>query len=118
MDNFDQHTEMLDSYLERTDQYYIKSDIGQVADGANQAAKNAVDEKVANLISDIGKDVYGVFQNLSKPQKPCEKTFDELRGLLRGHYKQKIIEVAELFKFYAMRKVNNNLLQTIVLSYV
>jgi hypothetical protein len=100
-------SENLSAYLERVHEFFLANDIGQVrvADGADlearQAAANTADrKKVASFLTILGKKTYGVLQDLCKPAKPNEKTFNELCDLLKSHYEPKTLEVAESFKFH------------------
>ena len=48
----------------------------------------------------IGADAYGVLRNLLVPQRPKNKSFDELKEVLIGHYSPKPLLIAERFKFH------------------
>jgi RNase H-fold protein (predicted Holliday junction resolvase) len=101
-------SELLSAYLERLNEFFLANDIGKVRDpGANadqaarEAAANAADrKKVASFLTIVGKKTYGVIQDLCKPNKPNEKSFEELCNLLKSHYEPKTLEVAESFKFH------------------
>ena len=68
---------------------------------ATQAAKDAAArQKVAALISIVGKNTYAVLKDLSKLGKPSDKTYAQLCDLMKDHYQPKTIEVAETFKFH------------------
>ena len=75
------------SYIERLELYFA----------ANYLEK---DNEVATLLAVIGADAYGVLRNLLAPQRPKDKSFDELKEVLIGHYSPKPILIAERFKFH------------------
>ena len=99
--------EPLDAYLERLDEFFTANDIGVAArlpadasDAARAAAAQVANrKKVASLLTLLGKQTYGVLQDLCQPDLPKAKTFEELIQLLKNHYKPKRLEVAESFKF-------------------
>ena len=98
---FDSKLETLDSYLERVDEYFIVNNIGQAAAGANAAAEAvAARQKAAALISILGRETYSVLKDLTKPDKPNTKSFDQLCTFLKEHYQPRTIEVAEAFRFH------------------
>ena len=43
------------------------------------------DRKASVLLTLVGGTVYGVLRNLLSPNKPQDKTFDELKKELKGH---------------------------------
>ena len=71
------------SYIERIELYFA----------ANYVEK---DNEVVTLLAVIGADAYGVLRNLLAPQRPKDKSFDELKEVLIGHYSPKPILIAEL----------------------
>ena len=56
------------SYIERIELYFA----------ANYVEK---DNEVLTLLAVIGADAYGVLRNLLAPQRPKDKSFDELKNL-------------------------------------
>jgi hypothetical protein len=98
---FNPNSERLQSYLDRLGSFFRTNNIGILADGANAAAQAAADkQKVHALISMIGIQGYGVLANACKPDSPADKTMDELIQLLKNHYVQTKVEIAETFKFH------------------
>lgn len=74
------------AYIERLEQFFEANDI---ADG----------KKVATLLSVMGATTYGLLRNLVQPHKPKDKTFDEIRTVLKEHFEPKPLLVAERFRF-------------------
>ena len=58
------------------------------------------DYEVATFLALIGADAYGVLRNLLAPERPTDKSFDELKELLVSHYSPKPILIAERYKFH------------------
>ena len=79
-DQFSSEEEDIDSYLERLQEYFIAYDI---KDGTEHAAKRR-----AILLTSIGSVSYRVLKDLSFPDAPNTKTFEQLATLLHGHYKR------------------------------
>lgn len=52
---------------------------------------------MATLLSVMGATMYGLLRNLVQPNKPKEKTFDELLTVLNEHFEPKPLLVAERF---------------------
>ena len=47
----------------------------------------------AILLSTIGEKTYRVLEDLCAPQKPSKKSFEEIKHLLREHFKLKYLDV-------------------------
>ena len=92
-DQFSSEEEDIDSYLERLQEYFIAYDI---KDGTEHAAKRR-----AILLTSIGSVSYRVLKDLSFPDAPNTKTFEQLATLLRGHYKPTRLKVAERYRFHS-----------------
>ena len=54
----------------------------------------------AILLSAIGEKMYRVLEDLCTPQKPSDKSLEEITQLLLEHFKPKHLVVTESFKFY------------------
>ena len=78
-DGFNPDSEDIESYLERLQEYFIAYDIKSETETA--AKRRAI------LLTSIGSNVYRVLKDLSYPDAPNTKTFDQLATLLRSHYK-------------------------------
>jgi len=92
-DQFSSEEEDIDSYLERLREYFIAYDI---KDGTEHAVKRR-----AILLTSIGSVSYRVLKDLSFPDAPNTKTFEQLATLLRGHYKPTRLKVAERYRFHS-----------------
>ena len=105
---FNHAEETLDMYLERLDEYIVANNIGKVAPDASQEAQNAAArQKSASLLSIVGKNTYSILRDLVKPEKPSDKTYQQLCETLRDHFQPKTIEVAETFKFHRCMQHEN-----------
>ena len=103
--SFDIRHESFDSYVERVNCHFSCNDIGRCPVDADDATRTAAaTKKVCAFISVVGLHGYADPQALCKPALPSEKTFEELCQLLRNHYKSKVIEVTESFKFHAYKQ--------------
>lgn len=62
---------------------------------------NEVDnsKKVAILLTSIGMDGYSLLKDLSTPEKPSSKTYEELVNLMSTHLQPKPSEITERYKF-------------------
>ena len=92
-DVFNPESEDIESYLERLQEYFIAYDIKNDAD--NAAKRRAI------LLTSIGSGAYRVLKDLSFPDAPNTKTFDQLATLLRGHYMPTRLKVAERYRFHS-----------------
>ena len=77
-DVFNAESEDIESYIERLQEYFIAFDI---KNDTNSPAKRR-----AILLTFTGSGAYRVLKDLSFPEAPNTKTFDQLVTLLRGHY--------------------------------
>ena len=88
-------------YSERLDSYLFANNIGKVAADANEATKKEADrQKVATTISVIGKKAYKVLKDLCLPDKPTDKSYQQIKDILTNFYKPKVLEVAESYRFH------------------
>ena len=72
------------------EQFFIANDIGY----GNQTKCRAI------LLSAIGEKTCRVLEDLCTPQKPSDKSLEDITQLLLEHFKPKHLVVAESFKFY------------------
>ncbi len=86
IDEFKPESEQWSAYVERLEQFFEANDI---AEG----------KRVATLLSVMGAATYGLLRNLAQPNKPKEKTFDEIVAILKRQFEPKPILVAERFRF-------------------
>ena len=95
-DVFNPDSEDVESYLERLQEYFIAYDIKNDTDSA--AKRRAI------LLISIGSSAYRVLKDLSFPDAPNTKTFDQLATLLRGHCKPTRLKMAERYRFHSATK--------------
>lgn len=71
-------------------------------EGTTVFAANDVkpERQVPGLLSAIGGKVYDLMSDLLAPEKPADKSFEELKTLLIAHYEPKPISSAECFTFH------------------
>ena len=77
-DVFNAESEDIESYIERLQEYFTAFDIKNDTD--SPAKRRAI------LLTSTGRGAYRVLKDLSFPDAPSAKTFDQLVTLLRGHY--------------------------------
>lgn len=82
-------------YIEQLKSYFTANDI---ADDA---------KKAAILLSSVGATTYKLIKNLTSPEAPSTKTFEEIKSLLDNHYKPKTIEIVARYKFNSCYRSNN-----------
>ncbi|XP_052795673.1 uncharacterized protein K02A2.6-like [Mya arenaria] len=75
------------SYEERLEMYFVVNSIGD-------------EKKVAALLTLLGEKTYALLRNLTSPQKPAEKTYQELCQLLKTQLCPKPLVIAERFRFH------------------
>ena len=88
IDAFDENVEDIECYLERVEQFIAANGI----DGANNRDR-------AVLLSVVGSKVYQLLRNLTAPAKPSEKSYAELKTLLKTHYRPKRNVTTERYRF-------------------
>lgn len=84
---FDDSIESWSSYIERLEQYFAVNEVEN-------------DKKVPALLTLLGGKTYGLLRNLTLPDKPATKTYDDIVKLLKDHLNPKPLKVAERFRFY------------------
>ncbi|XP_037502268.1 uncharacterized protein LOC119376549 [Rhipicephalus sanguineus] len=82
IEEFDAKVQTFDSYLERFEHFVSANDIAQ-------------EKKLSVFLTVIGAEAYEVLKNLVVPSLPGEKTFDEVKVLLKSHYSPPISIIAE-----------------------
>lgn len=97
--------EDFDCYIERFELHLVAHGYevpqARAPDGAPQTpAEKAAERKVvAVFLNALGADVYKRVRDLLAPAKPAEQSYNELKLVLRRHYKKTPITVAERRKF-------------------
>lgn len=86
IEEFDAKVQTFDSYLERFEHFVSANDIAQ-------------EKKLSVFLTVIGAEAYEVLKNLVVPSLPGEKTFDEVKVLLKNHYSPPISIIAERCRF-------------------
>ncbi|XP_069122221.1 uncharacterized protein [Argopecten irradians] len=84
-----------DEYVERVEQYFIANGVDDV------------DKQRSILLTVMGQKMYGLVRNLTSPEKPSDKTYDELKELISQHLKPKPLIIAERFKFHQRNQQSN-----------
>ncbi len=84
---FDITVEDWGTYVERMELY---CEANAVAD----------EKKVAVLLSLMGAKMYGLLRSLLTPEKPADKTFQQIVDILNEHLNPKPLVIAERFRFH------------------
>jgi hypothetical protein len=87
IESFDDGIEDWPTYVERIEQYFKANDVSD-------------DKRVASLLSLIGSRTYGLLRSLTAPEKPSEKTYQEIVDTLSRHLAPKPLIIAERFRFH------------------
>ena len=87
IEEYNPDTDSWNEYVERLEHFFLANDI------------ESKDKKKAILLSTGGARTYKLLRNLSAPEKPGNKTFDELVTLMRHHQNPKPSIIMERFKF-------------------
>ena len=66
------------------------------------------------LLSMCGAKTYSLFRNLTTPAKPAEKTYTELKTLLRKHLKPKPLVIDKCFKFHQRKQETGEMVSQFV----
>ena len=85
---FQAGTDSVDEYVDRFKLYCT----------ANDVADN--DKQRAIFLTTVGATTYRLLCNLTRPEKPQDKTLDEPTELMKNHCEPKTIVIAERFRFY------------------
>ena len=93
---FDEAQDDIDAYMERMEHCMEANRI----EGPPPEQENAKDQRVSVLLMVIGARPYGVLRNLLTPSQPSDKTYAELKNILKTHYKPQSLVIAERFCFY------------------
>ena len=90
IEHFDPAVEQWTQYVERLEQFFVANDVT----GDDKAVKRR-----ATFLSVVGRDAYNLLRSLIAPEKPTEKTFEQLVAVLTEHYSPKPTEVMQRFRF-------------------
>ena len=58
------------------------------------------DKQKAVFLTCVGTATYTLLKNLVRPEKPQDKSLDELFALLKSHFEPRIVVIAKRFHFY------------------
>ncbi|XP_042150116.1 uncharacterized protein LOC121838113 [Ixodes scapularis] len=86
LDEYDPKIQDFESYLERFEFFVSANEI-------------AAARKLAVFLTLIGAEAYEVLKNLVVPALPGQKTYEEVKTLLKNHYSPKTSVIAERCKF-------------------
>ena len=92
LDDFDCESGDWTEYEDRLAQYFIANELDGDGDDAQKKRK-------AILLSAVGAATYSLVRKLCAPQKPSEKTFEELCTLLQEHQNPKPSVIVQRFRF-------------------
>ena len=102
---FSGKAEDLECYIERLEQFLCANDLEKIVlvdDGNNREAVNTRTEKHrAVFLSVIGPSAYTVLRNLVSPDKPTDKTMEQLVQLLCMHYNPQHSVAVLRYKFHS-----------------
>jgi transposase InsO family protein len=76
----------------------------------------ATDVKTAHFLTSIGKEAYALLKNLSFPDAPSKKTYDELKSILLAHVMPQNFEIAERAKFNVLQRQTNQSIREFILQ--
>ena len=95
IDEFDDISEDWIQYTERLNHYFIANNI------------ESMEKQRAILLSACGKKTYKLMRNLSAPQKPGEKTYDDIVKLVTDHQHPKPSSIVQRCKFNSRLRLPN-----------
>ncbi|VDI40352.1 Hypothetical predicted protein [Mytilus galloprovincialis] len=87
IENFDDGIEQWTSYTERLEQYFAVNEISN-------------EKRVPALLSLIGGKTYALLRNLTTPDKPKDKSYDDIVKVLKEHLSPAPLVIAERFRFH------------------
>nr|XP_021327326.1 uncharacterized protein LOC110438662 [Danio rerio]XP_021332015.1 uncharacterized protein LOC110438662 [Danio rerio] len=91
---FDNASQLWDEYIEMLEYFFQ-------ANGIDSAEK-----KKAVLLSGVGASTYSLLRSLICPEKPGDKTYEELVTVLKTHYNPKPSEIVPRIKFNSRTRKN------------
>ncbi|XP_033729753.1 uncharacterized protein K02A2.6-like [Pecten maximus] len=92
IEEFDINSQNWDEYIERLEHYFV----------ANTVDDDAIKRSI--LLTVCGSKTYGLIRNVVSPEKPSDKTYDELKTAIGTHLKPKPLVIAERFKFHQRKQ--------------
>ena len=97
LQEFQPESETIAAYLERASLYF-------------QANSIAEEKQVAVFLSVIGAKNYSLLRSLTAPERPQDKSYEDLMSALTTHFQPKPIVIAERFHFYRRNQAVGELL--------
>lgn len=82
-----------ESYVDRMELYFKANEIPE-------------EKQNAWFITLAGEAIYDILKSLALPAKPSEKSFKEIKDILRGHFKPEKSKRAERYKFHKIVQEN------------
>lgn len=92
IEEFDINSHNWDEYVERLEHYFVANEVEEE------------NQQRAILLTVCGSKTYGLIRNIVSPDKPSDKTYDELITEIRSHLKPKPLIIAERFKFHQRKQ--------------
>lgn len=86
IDEYDEKAQNFESYLERFEHFVSANDVKD-------------EKKLAVFLTVIGPQAYEVLKSLIVPDVPGDKSFEEVKLILKNHYSPKSSVIAERCKF-------------------
>ena len=80
--------EEFESYISRCELFFIANDITEP-------------KLVPAFLTLVGPKVYNLAKNLVSPKEIASCSYEEIKTALKNHYKPKVIQIFERFKFYS-----------------
>ena len=74
---------------------------------ANQKTANIAEMKRSYLLSSLGASSYKLLKSYCTPNTPSEKTYDELKTILKNNLAPKISTVSEQYRFNQLKQETN-----------
>ena len=84
---FDENEEQWASYTERFEYFVLANKIKE-------------DVLVPTFLSVMGGKTFNLLRSLVQPEKPGDKSYEEIVTILRNHYSPKPLIIAERFRFH------------------
>jgi len=98
---FNGKSEDWEQYMERIEQFFLANDLGEIqpADGNEAVRRKRQDKRKAILLSLIGPETYSLLRNLVSPEKPADKSYEEIVQTLQQYFAPKPSATVQRFKF-------------------
>ena len=100
---FDPDKEVIDNYFARLESWFIVNEIDD-------------DKKKHVLVSEVGVTAYAVLHDLAFPNAVTDKTYDEMKALLKSHYKPTNTAMAERLKLHARKQKPDESIQDYIIA--